>query len=106
MGRIGLGFVLPCLNLGAMRGLDLTMVAQGSSTINFVRQLGGAVGVNLIGIFLEWRLHAHGVVTATAANAAAQLPAFHEAFAVLAIVTAAAILAARLMKTPSTAVVP
>jgi EmrB/QacA subfamily drug resistance transporter len=101
IGRIGLGFVLPSLNLGAMRSIELTMVAQGASTINFVRQLGGAVGVNLIGIFLEWRLHAYGVDTATAANAAAQLPAFHQAFAVIAIVTAAAMLAARSMKIPA-----
>jgi EmrB/QacA subfamily drug resistance transporter len=98
IGRIGLGFVLPSLNLGAMRGLELTMVAQGSSTINFVRQLGGAVGVNLLGIFLEWRLHVHGVQTATADNAAAQLPAFHESFAVLAVVIGSAVAAARLMK--------
>jgi len=98
IGRIGLGFVLPSLNLGAMRGLDLKLVAQGSSTINFVRQLGGAVGVNLIGIFLEWRLHVHGVQTATAGNAPAQLPAFHEAFAILALVTGSAVFAARLMR--------
>jgi predicted MFS family arabinose efflux permease len=98
IGRIGLGFVLPTLNLGAMRGLDLKLVAQGSSTINFVRQLGGAVGVNLIGIFLEWRLHVHGVQTATAANAREQLPAFHESFAVLALVIGGAVFAARLMR--------
>jgi len=105
IGRIGLGFVLPSLNLGAMRALELTMVAQGSSTINFVRQLGGAVGVNLIGIFLEWRLHVHGVQTASAANAPAQLPAFHESFAVLAVVIGSAVVAARLMKvdTPAAA---
>ena len=105
IGRIGLGFVLPSLNLGAMRGLELRMVAQGSSTINFVRQLGGAVGVNLIGIFLEWRLHMHGVQVPTAENAATQLSAFHESFAVLAVVIAGAVVAARLMKvepTPAT----
>ena len=96
--------MLPSLNLGAMRGLELTMVAQGSSTINFVRQLGGAVGVNLIGIFLEWRLHVHGVQTATADNAAAQLPAFHESFAVLAVVIGSAVAAARLMKVDAPAV--
>jgi EmrB/QacA subfamily drug resistance transporter len=98
VGRIGLGFVLPSLNLAAMRSLEMNLVTQGSSTINFMRQLGGAVGVNLIGIFLQWRLSAHGVTTADAANAAAQLPAFHEAFAVLALVTGAAILAARAIK--------
>ncbi len=58
VGRIGLGFVLPSLNLGAMRGLPDTLIAQGSSSINFLRQLGGAVGVSLVGIVLEWRLQA------------------------------------------------
>ncbi len=102
IGRLGLGFVLPSLNLGAMRSLEMSHVTQGSSAINFLRQLGGAVGVNLIGIFLEWRLSAHGVATPDAGNAAAQLPAFHEAFAVLAVITAAAVLAARAMKLPPT----
>ncbi|HJW10417.1 MAG TPA: DHA2 family efflux MFS transporter permease subunit, partial [Albitalea sp.] len=59
VGRIGLGFVLPSLNLGAMRGLPPTLISQGSSTVNFLRQLGGAVGVNLVGIVLEWRLRSH-----------------------------------------------
>jgi MFS family permease len=43
LGRSGLGFILPSLNLGAMRGLAGTHPA-GSSTINFVRMLGGAAG--------------------------------------------------------------
>jgi len=117
IGRLGLGFILPSLNLGAMRGLDLTLIAQASSTINFMRQLGGAVGVNLIGIFLEWRLRVHGAAAAAGAGSPAQppsaemgslpvqlteqLPAFHEAFAVLAFITAGAILAARAMKQPA-----
>jgi predicted MFS family arabinose efflux permease len=103
IGRIGLGFVLPSLNLGAMRGLEMTLVTQAASTINFSRQLGGTVGVNLIAIILEWRLRSNGIAVATAANSAAQLPAFHEAFAVLAVITAAALLAARAMKAPADA---
>jgi MFS family permease len=58
VGRIGLGFVLPSLNLGAMRGLPDELISQGASTINFLRQLGGAVGISLVGIVLEWRLQA------------------------------------------------
>jgi EmrB/QacA subfamily drug resistance transporter len=85
VGRVGLGCVLPSLNLGAMRGLPLHLIPQGSSGINFLRQLGGAVGVNLVGIVLEWRLRVH---------VAAPLVAFHETFAMLALITAAAVIAA------------
>jgi EmrB/QacA subfamily drug resistance transporter len=89
VGRVGLGCVLPSLNLGAMRGLPLALVPQGSSSINFLRQLGGAVGVNVAGIVLEWRLRVH---------AAQPLVAFHETFALLALITAAAIVAAWRMR--------
>lgn len=100
IGRVGLGFVLPSLNLGAMRGLPAPLIAQGSSTVNFLRQLGGAVGVSLIGIFLEWRLHVHGagLAAADAAAAAGQVQAFHESFALLAVITAAASIAAWFMR--------
>ena len=60
LGRIGLGFVLASLNLGAMRPLDRTLIAQGASAINFLRTLGGAAGVSLCAVMLEWRLAAHG----------------------------------------------
>ena len=94
VGRIGLGFVLPSLNLGAIRGLDTSLIAQGASAINFLRQLGGAVGVSLIGIFLEWRLRVHGAGLGVDAEPARQVAAFHESFALLAALTAAASLAA------------
>ena len=58
IGRVGLGFVLPSLNLGSMRGLPNRSISHGSSTINFLRQLGGAVGISLVGNVLEWRLQA------------------------------------------------
>ncbi len=53
LGRIGLGFILPSLNVGALRVLDGAMVAQGAGAINFIRQLGGAIGVSLLSIDLE-----------------------------------------------------
>jgi len=92
VGRIGLGCVLPSLNLGAMRGLPPALITQGSSSVNFLRQLGGAVGVNLVGIVLESRLVVH---------TRAPLVAFHETFALLALITAAAVLAAWRMKPPA-----
>ena len=55
LGRIGLGFIMPSLNAGALQALPMTQLGQGSGSINFVRQLGGAFGVNLLSIALERR---------------------------------------------------
>jgi EmrB/QacA subfamily drug resistance transporter len=55
LGRIGLGFIMPSLNAGALKALPMTLLGQGSGAINFVRQLGGALGVNLLSITLERR---------------------------------------------------
>lgn len=87
LGRIGLGLALPSLNLGALRGLSTEWISSGASVINFVRQLGGAVGISLVGVALEWRLTAHGVEGAIvgAAEQQAQMAAFHETFALLAL---------------------
>ncbi len=84
LGRVGLGFILPSLNLGAMRPLDKPLISQGSSTIGFVRMLGGATGVSLCGIVLEWRISAHGASLIEAASSTARVSAFAETFAMLA----------------------
>ncbi len=85
IGRIGLGCILPSLNLAAMEGVAPTLAAQGTSLINLLRQLGGATGVGLIGVFLAWRLHG---------NASAPARAFHEAFVLLGLLTSLAMIAA------------
>ena len=61
------------------------LIPQGSSSINFLRQLGGAVGVSLAGIVLEWRLRV---------QPDDPLRAFHETFVLLGAITALAIVAA------------
>ncbi|MEP7303073.1 MAG: DHA2 family efflux MFS transporter permease subunit [Caldimonas sp.] len=91
VGRVGLGFVLPSLNLGSMHGLPNTLISHGASTINFLRQLGGAVGVGLVGNVLEWRLRAHP---------AHPLTAYHQTFALIGAITALAVVAAVLMGPP------
>lgn len=83
LGRIGLGFILPSLNLGAMRPLAKPLISQGSSVIGFVRMLGGATGVSLCGIVLEWRITAHGDSLSSAASSAARITAFGETFLML-----------------------
>ena len=85
LGRIGLGCILPSLNLAAMEGVGTGLVAQGTSLINLLRQLGGATGVGLIGVFLAWRLHA---------DPGHPVRAFHEAFVLLGVITGGAIAAA------------
>ena len=94
LGRIGLGFILPSLNIGAMRGLGHTHIPQGSSVINFLRMLGGAAGVSLCGIVLEWRISAHGYRLDTASTNPERLIAFNETFLMLAAVCALALVAA------------
>lgn len=99
IGRIGLGFVLPSLNLGAMRPLEKALIAQGSSAISFVRMLGGAVGVGVSGIALEWRLAVQA--SPPASVEAGRILAFHECFAMLTVMCLLAVAAAsQLRSTP------
>ncbi|MGJ7581503.1 MFS transporter [Variovorax sp. RHLX14] len=93
IGRIGLGFILPSLNLGSMRPLAKPLIPQGASAISFIRMLGGAAGVSLCAIALEWRLAAHGD-SLDRATSAARLAAFNEVFLMLAALCAVALLAA------------
>lgn len=106
VGRIGLGFILPSLNIGAMRGLGHAHIPQGASVINFLRMLGGAAGVSLCGIFLEWRLAAHGAPLDTSPTTPARLAAFDETFLMLAAICALALLAAARLKPPGPAEPP
>ncbi|UCU98925.1 MFS transporter [Acidovorax radicis] len=94
LGRIGLGFILPSLNLGAMRPLEKSLISQGSSTIGFLRMLGGAAGVSLCGIVLEWRLVAHGVSLVPGASNPARVAAFGETFLMLMLLCCLALVAA------------
>jgi EmrB/QacA subfamily drug resistance transporter len=95
IGRIGLGLVLPALSLGSMRGVDSSLIAQGSSTINFLRQLGGAIGVSLVGIVLEWRLALY-----PSDGGSHSLRAFDETFVFITVISALAVLAAWRMREP------
>lgn len=100
VGRVGLGFVLPSLNLGSMRGLPPHLIPQGSSVISFVRMVGGATGVSLCAIVLEWRLAAHGQSLAHPNTNPARLLAFNESFLMLAGICAVAIVAAWQLRVP------
>jgi len=60
IGRLGLGLIIPALNVGAVQTLPAPYLGHASAAVNFARQLGGAVGVNLLAVLLEWRLDFHG----------------------------------------------
>lgn len=70
LGRVGLGVMMPALNAGALSVLPPAMLAQGTGTINFVRQLGGAFGVSLLAATTEVRFafHADTLTATQAAN--------------------------------------
>ena len=88
LGRIGLGLIIPALNVGAVQALSGTELAYASAGVNFIRQLGGAVGVNVLAVLLEWR---------SLAFPAEPARAFHECFVVAACAFLLAALPARWM---------
>lgn len=62
LSRVGLGFGMPAIGTGSLRALDISQVSQGSGAANFSRQLGGALGVNLLSVTLDWRTAGHARV--------------------------------------------
>ena len=75
IGRIGQSIMLPAINVSALSALPPDKLNNGSGTINFVRLMGGAFGVNLLVVFMEQRTEFHSSVltaTQTPANAASR----------------------------------
>jgi len=64
--RFGSAFTRPVTNATALSSLPSAEVHQGSSTINFTRKLGGALGANAVMVFLEMRIPFHGDAFAAA----------------------------------------
>lgn len=81
LGRIGIGFMLPALSTGALNPLPKEQLGAGSSTINFARQLGGALGVNVVALTIEFGEHQGSVPTAAAFESAWWLVAVFVALA-------------------------
>ncbi len=59
IGRLGMACIMPALNVATLQPLPLNLVPQASAISNFLRQLGGALGINLSSIFLERRAALH-----------------------------------------------
>lgn len=52
IGRLGIALIFPGLNAAAVNALPLDLIPSGSGMINFVRQLGGALGVSALSFVL------------------------------------------------------
>ncbi len=75
VSRFGLAFIIPSLSVGALGTLHPAQLTRGSGSVNFIRQLGGAVGTNLIVVWLQLRssFHHDGLMaTQTASNETSQ----------------------------------
>lgn len=59
IGRIGVAFLAPVVNLSSMQALPMEHLQQGAGAVNFLRQLGGAFGVNLLALALVQRTSFH-----------------------------------------------
>lgn len=55
VGRIGLGLILPALNLATLHEMEPHQLGQSSVVVSYARQLGGVVGVTMMAVFMEWR---------------------------------------------------
>ena len=71
VGYAGLGLALPALTAAGLQGLGRDLVAYGAGTMNFMRMLGGAFGVNFLAMILDSRADYYAesfTATQTAAN--------------------------------------
>ncbi|MBS0349545.1 MAG: DHA2 family efflux MFS transporter permease subunit [Proteobacteria bacterium] len=99
LGRVGLGMTIPSLNLGALQLIESPQLAQASGTLNFIRQLGGAMGVNALTILFSW-LNERGLRAGLIASASLE-EAFDACFAVVGIAFLLAVVPAlRMRKSP------
>lgn len=92
IGRIGLGMILPALNLATLRHMEPHQLGQSSVVVSYARQLGGVMGVAIMAVFVEWRETVYGIMPPGIYTAYAQ------GFLLLALVLALAVLAASFMK--------
>ncbi len=60
IGRIGLGLIIPALTLATLRHLQPRQMGEASMVNNYIRQLGGVLGIAIVAVFVEWRVSVHG----------------------------------------------
>ena len=74
IGRFGQSLILPAMNASALRSMPPDKLNRASGGINFMRQFGGALGINGLVAFMEQRtlIYRSFAATQTAGNAASR----------------------------------
>jgi EmrB/QacA subfamily drug resistance transporter len=86
LGRVGLGLMMPPSSTGALGLLPPALIPQGSGIFNFARQIGGALGVNLCALCIQFFSDRFGQTDPAASLAQAFEYGFDRAFWLLLIV--------------------
>ncbi len=60
IGRIGLGLIIPALTVATLRHLQPRLMGEASMVNNYIRQLGGVLGIAIVAVFVEWRITVYG----------------------------------------------
>jgi len=92
IGRIGLGLILPALNLATLHHLEPHQLGQSTVVISYARQLGGVLGVAIVAVFVEWREVVYGT------TAPGIFSAYAQGYMLLTAIFALAVVAASLMR--------
>jgi EmrB/QacA subfamily drug resistance transporter len=93
VGRLGLGLILPALNLATLRHIDMHQLGQSSVVTSYARQLGGVMGIAIVAVFIQWREAVYG------ATPPGVYTAYSQGFMLLSVVLVLAATAAWFMKT-------
>jgi len=59
IGRVGISCAFPSMSMGAIRSVPAELTGQASGVLNFIRNLGGAYGVNVLSVVLARRTEFH-----------------------------------------------
>jgi len=106
IGRIGLGFVMPSNSTFALSIVSPQMVPDASGALNFVRMLGGTIGVNLTALLITARTAHHtelalqtknGVILSAADKIQLMNDTFQDVFLVSALVFSVSLIPALYM---------
>ena len=65
INRLGVSLTQPFIITVALRTLPSEKLNSGAGTMNFIRQLGGSLGINAWVVFLEMRTHYHSEILTT-----------------------------------------
>jgi len=60
VGRIGLGLVMPSLNLSGMSSVPHDLVPFAAGTMNFIRFTGASIGINTLAIIIDSKMIKYG----------------------------------------------